>query len=157
VASGSNFDSAGQLKGDVVHLDEALARDLASGLEGRDFVVRSVESKPYTRRPYAPFRTTTLQQEASRKHGYGAQRTMSIAQKLYEGGYITYMRTDSVTLSQTALNAARAQVKELYGADYLPDKPRVYTSKVKNAQEAHEAIRPAGESFRTPQETGLSG
>lgn len=157
VASGSSFDSTGQLKGDAVHLDEAGARELASGLEGRDFVVRSVESKPYTRRPYAPFRTTTLQQEASRKHGYGAQRTMSIAQKLYEGGYITYMRTDSVTLSQTALNAARAQVKELYGGDYLPDKPRVYTSKVKNAQEAHEAIRPAGESFRTPQETGLSG
>jgi len=157
VAGGSNFDSEGRLKGDAVHLDEAAASELAAGLEGRDFTVRSVESKPYTRRPYAPFRTTTLQQEASRKHGYGAQRTMSIAQKLYEGGYITYMRTDSVTLSQTALNAARAQVKELYGADYLPDKPRVYSSKVKNAQEAHEAIRPAGESFRTPEQTGLTG
>jgi DNA topoisomerase-1 len=157
VASGSNFDSTGSLKGNVVHVDESAARDLATALEGREFAVRSVESKPYTRRPYAPFRTTTLQQEGSRKHGFGAQRTMSIAQKLYEGGYITYMRTDSVTLSQTALTAARAQVKELYGADYLPDKPRVYTSKVKNAQEAHEAIRPAGESFRTPRETGLSG
>ena len=157
VATGSNFDSEGRLKGDAVQLDETAARELASGLEGRDFSVRSVESKPYTRRPYAPFRTTTLQQEASRKHGYGAQRTMSIAQKLYEGGFITYMRTDSVTLSQTAINAARSQVKELYGADYLPDKPRVYSSKVKNAQEAHEAIRPAGETFRTPQQTGLSG
>ncbi|MET1132964.1 MAG: type I DNA topoisomerase, partial [Aeromicrobium sp.] len=157
VASGSNFDSTGTLKGDVVHLDESTAVGLATALEGREFAVRSVESKPYTRRPYAPFRTTTLQQEGSRKHGFGAQRTMSIAQKLYEGGYITYMRTDSVTLSQTALKAARAQVKELYGADYLPDSPRVYTSKVKNAQEAHEAIRPAGESFRTPKQTGLSG
>ncbi|MTB88449.1 type I DNA topoisomerase [Aeromicrobium senzhongii] len=157
VASGSNFDSTGTLKGNAVHLDESAARALATALEGREFAVRSVESKPYTRRPYAPFRTTTLQQEGSRKYGFGAQRTMSIAQKLYEGGYITYMRTDSVTLSQTALTAARAQVKELYGADYLPDKPRVYTSKVKNAQEAHEAIRPAGESFRTPKETGLSG
>ncbi|MCD9154203.1 type I DNA topoisomerase [Aeromicrobium duanguangcaii] len=157
VASGSNFDSTGTLKGKAVHLDESGARALATALEGREFAVRSVESKPYTRRPYAPFRTTTLQQEGSRKYGFGAQRTMSIAQKLYEGGYITYMRTDSVTLSQTALTAARAQVKELYGADYLPDKPRVYTSKVKNAQEAHEAIRPAGESFRTPRETGLSG
>ncbi|GAA3536908.1 DNA topoisomerase 1 [Aeromicrobium flavum] len=157
VASGSNFDSTGTLKGNVVHLDESGARALATALEGREFAVRSVESKPYTRRPYAPFRTTTLQQEGSRKHGFGAQRTMSIAQKLYEGGYITYMRTDSVTLSQTALTAARAQVKELYGPDYLPDKPRVYSSKVKNAQEAHEAIRPAGESFRTPRETGLSG
>jgi len=157
IASGSNFDNTGRLKGDVVHLDEAEAHALVSALEGRDFTVRSVEAKPYTRRPYAPFRTTTLQQEASRKFGFGAQRTMSIAQRLYEGGFITYMRTDSVTLSQTAINAARAQVAELYGAAYLPEKPRVYTAKVKNAQEAHEAIRPAGESFRTPAETGLSG
>lgn len=159
VAGGSNFGPDGQLKGkaDVVHLDEAAAGVLATALEGRDFAVRSVESKPYTRRPYAPFRTTTLQQEASRKFGFGAQRTMSVAQRLYEGGYITYMRTDSVTLSQTAIKAARAQVKELYGDSYLPEKPRVYTGKVKNAQEAHEAIRPAGESFRTPKQTGLSG
>ncbi|MFD1859458.1 type I DNA topoisomerase [Aeromicrobium camelliae] len=159
VANGSHFDNEGRLKGkgDVAHLDEEKARALAASLEGRDFTVRSVESKPYTRRPYAPFRTTTLQQEASRKFGFGAQRTMSVAQRLYEGGFITYMRTDSVTLSQTAIAAARAQVKELYGASYLPDKPRVYTGKVKNAQEAHEAIRPAGESFRTPRQTGLSG
>ena len=111
---------------------------------------RSVESKPYTRRPYAPFRTTTLQQEAGRKLGFTAQRAMSVAQDLYEAGFITYMRTDSVTLSDTAITAARNQVRQLFGADYLPDQPRVYTSKVKNAQEAHEAIRPAGETFLTP-------
>ena len=123
----------------------------------RTFEIRSVESKPYRRQPYAPFRTTTLQQEASRKLGYGASRTMSIAQRLYENGFITYMRTDSTTLSDTAINAARAQARELYGAEYVPDRPRVYASKVKNAQEAHEAIRPAGENFRTPAQTGLTG
>jgi DNA topoisomerase-1 len=112
--------------------------------------VDSVESKPYTRRPYAPFRTTTMQQEAGRKLGFTAQRTMSVAQDLYEAGFITYMRTDSVSLSDTAIRAARAQVRQLYGASYLPDTPRVYVSKVKNAQEAHEAIRPAGEEFQTP-------
>ena len=119
--------------------------------------MRSVESKPYRRSPYAPFRTTTLQQEASRKLGFGAKVTMQVAQKLYENGFITYMRTDSTTLSETAINAARTQVTQLYGADYLPDKPRVYTGKVKNAQEAHEAIRPSGDRFRTPAETGLTG
>ena len=110
----------------------------------------SVERKPYRRSPYAPFRTTTLQQEASRKLGFSAKHTMSVAQRLYENGYITYMRTDSVTLSQTAISAARKQAAELYGAGYVPDAPRTYASKVKNAQEAHEAIRPAGDSFRTP-------
>ena len=110
----------------------------------------SVERKPYRRSPYAPFRTTTLQQEASRKLGFSAKHTMSVAQRLYENGYITYMRTDSVTLSQTAISAARKQAAELYGANYVPDAPRTYASKVKNAQEAHEAIRPAGDSFRTP-------
>jgi DNA topoisomerase-1 len=119
--------------------------------------VRSVESKPYRRQPYAPFRTTTLQQEASRKLGMSASVTMSVAQRLYENGFITYMRTDSTTLSSAAVDAARSQVRELYGAEYLPDAPRVYASKVKNAQEAHEAIRPAGESFRTPAQTGLTG
>jgi len=119
--------------------------------------VDSVESKPYTRRPYAPFRTTTLQQEAGRKLGFTAQRTMSIAQDLYEAGFITYMRTDSITLSGAAIAAARQQVRQLYGPSYLPDQPRIYTSKVKNAQEAHEAIRPAGETFQTPAETRLSG
>ncbi len=119
--------------------------------------MRSVESKPYRRSPYAPFRTTTLQQEASRKLGMSASGTMSVAQRLYENGFITYMRTDSTTLSSAAVGAARSQVRELYGAEYLPDAPRTYASKVKNAQEAHEAIRPSGERFRTPAETGLSG
>lgn len=157
IANGSNFDNQGQHSGKSIHIDEARAQALVASLDGRDFAVRSIESKPFTRRPYAPFRTTTLQQEASRKFGFGAQRTMSVAQRLYEGGFITYMRTDSITLSQTALTAARSQVKQLFGEQYLPEKPRVYSSKVKNAQEAHEAIRPAGETFRTPQQTGLSG
>ena len=117
----------------------------------------SVERKPYRRSPYAPFRTTTLQQEASRKLGFSAKHTMSIAQRLYENGYITYMRTDSVTLSQTAISAARKQAAELYGASYVPDAPRTYASKVKNAQEAHEAIRPAGDSFRTPAQVARDG
>ncbi|MGP4047146.1 type I DNA topoisomerase [Streptomyces sp. 2A115] len=158
VAQGRDFDSLGQLKGaNTLHLDEANARALAAALENTNFAVRSVESKPYRRSPYAPFRTTTLQQEASRKLGFGAKATMQVAQKLYENGFITYMRTDSTTLSDTAITAARAQVTQLYGANYLPDKPRTYAGKVKNAQEAHEAIRPSGDRFRTPAETGLSG
>ncbi|MBA3844817.1 MAG: type I DNA topoisomerase, partial [Actinobacteria bacterium] len=158
VAQGRDFSSVGELKGsDVVHLDEATAGALAQALGDQSFAVRSVESKPYRRSPYAPFRTTTLQQEASRKLGYGAARTMQIAQRLYENGFVTYMRTDSITLSGTAVSAARAQVAELYGREYLPEAPRTYVSKVKNAQEAHEAIRPAGEAFRTPAQTGLSG
>ncbi|GAB7031949.1 type I DNA topoisomerase [Streptomyces sp. NPDC021749] len=158
VAQGRDFGPNGQLKNnEVLHLDEANARALAAALENTDFSVRSVESKPYRRSPYAPFRTTTLQQEASRKLGFGAKATMQVAQKLYENGYITYMRTDSTTLSDTAVAAARAQVTQLYGAGYLPDKPRTYAGKVKNAQEAHEAIRPSGDRFRTPAETGLTG
>ncbi|UXY21136.1 type I DNA topoisomerase [Streptomyces cynarae] len=158
VAQGRDFDSLGQLKSDqILHLDEANARALAAALADTRFSVRSVESKPYRRSPYAPFRTTTLQQEASRKLGFGAKATMQIAQKLYENGYITYMRTDSTTLSDTAITAARAQVTHLYGAEYLPDAPRTYAAKVKNAQEAHEAIRPSGDRFRTPAETGLTG
>ncbi|QFQ99240.1 type I DNA topoisomerase [Streptomyces phaeolivaceus] len=158
VAQGRDFDSVGQLKGaNVLHLDEANARALAAALENTRFSVRSVESKPYRRSPYAPFRTTTLQQEASRKLGFGAKATMQVAQKLYENGFITYMRTDSTTLSDTAVSAARAQVTQLYGADYLPAQPRTYAGKVKNAQEAHEAIRPSGDRFRTPAETGLTG
>ncbi|MEU1890694.1 type I DNA topoisomerase [Streptomyces pristinaespiralis] len=158
VAQGRDFGSDGRLKSaQVLHLDEANARSLAAALEGASFAVRSVESKPYRRSPYAPFRTTTLQQEASRKLGFGAKATMQVAQKLYENGFITYMRTDSTTLSETAVAAARAQVTQLYGADYLPEKPRVYAGKVKNAQEAHEAIRPSGDRFRTPAETGLTG
>ncbi|MEU7100439.1 type I DNA topoisomerase [Streptomyces longwoodensis] len=158
VAQGRDFDSLGQIKGaNTLHLDEANARALAAALEDTRFAVRSVESKPYRRSPYAPFRTTTLQQEASRKLGFGAKATMQVAQKLYENGYITYMRTDSTTLSDTAVSAARAQVTQLYGADYLPPQPRTYAGKVKNAQEAHEAIRPSGDRFRTPAETGLTG
>ncbi|TCR23697.1 DNA topoisomerase I [Streptomyces sp. BK205] len=158
VAQGRDFDSLGQLKSaNTLHLDEANARALAAALEQTQFAVRSVESKPYRRSPYAPFRTTTLQQEASRKLGFGAKATMQVAQKLYENGFITYMRTDSTTLSDTAVSAARAQVTQLYGADYLPSSPRTYAGKVKNAQEAHEAIRPSGDRFRTPAETGLTG
>ncbi len=159
VAQGRDFGSTGRLKegSQVLHLDESAARALAAALADSPFAVRSVESKPYRRSPYAPFRTTTLQQEASRKLGFGAKATMQVAQKLYENGFITYMRTDSTTLSETAITAARAQVTQLYGADYLPDKPRTYTGKVKNAQEAHEAIRPSGDRFRTPAETRLTG
>jgi len=166
VARGSEFGPDGLLKvstgstgegSGVVHLDRARAEALADALRDTSYDVRSVESKPYRRSPYAPFRTTTLQQEASRKLGLGAAQTMSLAQRLYENGFITYMRTDSTTLSGAAIGAARDQVRELYGAEYLPDSPRVYASKVKNAQEAHEAIRPAGESFRTPAQTGLTG
>jgi DNA topoisomerase-1 len=158
VAQGRDFDSLGQIKSaNTLHLDETNARALAAALTDTNFAVRSVESKPYRRSPYAPFRTTTLQQEASRKLGFGAKATMQVAQKLYENGFITYMRTDSTTLSATAVTAARAQVTQLYGADYLPAQPRTYAGKVKNAQEAHEAIRPSGDRFRTPAETGLTG
>jgi DNA topoisomerase-1 len=163
VAGGSDFGADGQLKNKKgadksrAHLDRSTAEGLVQALSDTTFAVRSVEAKPYRRQPYAPFRTTTLQQEASRKLGMSASVTMSVAQRLYENGFITYMRTDSTTLSSSAVNAARSQVRELYGAEYLPDAPRVYASKVKNAQEAHEAIRPAGESFRTPAQTGLSG
>jgi DNA topoisomerase I len=161
VAGGSDFGTDGELKdkrtGDRVHLDRNAAEALAASLRDTSYDVRTVESKPYRRSPYAPFRTTTLQQEASRKLGMSASGTMSVAQRLYENGFITYMRTDSTTLSSAAVGAARSQVRELYGAEYLPDAPRTYASKVKNAQEAHEAIRPSGERFRTPAETGLSG
>ena len=159
VARGSDFGQNGQLKkpDGIVHLDRRRAEELAAGLRDTTYDVRSVESKPYKRSPYAPFRTTTLQQEASRKLGMSASVTMSVAQRLYENGFITYMRTDSTTLSGAAIGAARDQVRELYGAEYLPDSPRTYTSKVKNAQEAHEAIRPAGDQFRTPAQTGLTG
>lgn len=157
VASGRDFDSLGNLTGKAVQLDEAAAKALAEGLKDASFEVASVESRPYTRRPYEPFRTTTMQQEAGRKLHFSSEHTMRVAQGLYEDGFITYMRTDSITLSETAIQAARAQARQLFGDEYVPDKPRVYTSKVKNAQEAHEAIRPAGEVFRTPAQTGLRG
>jgi DNA topoisomerase-1 len=150
VAQGRDFARDGRLTDvEAVQLDEAGARGLASALEGAAFAVRSVERRPYTRRPTAPFMTSTLQQEASRKLRFSAQHTMRVAQRLYENGYITYMRTDSTSLSESAIAAARDQARELYGADAVPDAPRLYNRKVKNAQEAHEAIRPAGDRFRT--------
>src|SRR3954452_14119364 len=153
VALGRDFGPDGQLRNpDALQLNEEEARGLASRLEQSPFHVGRVERKPYSRRPSAPFMTSTLQQEASRKLRYTAQTTMRIAQRLYENGYITYMRTDSTTLSESALTAARSQARELYGPDYVPEAPRRYERKVKNAQEAHEAIRPAGDSFRTPQQ-----
>src|SRR4051812_23297640 len=153
VAVGRDFDQQGRLKtSDALQLTEDDARGLASGLEGAAFEVASVEEKPYTRRPAPPFMTSTLQQEASRKLRLSSQQTMRVAQRLYENGYITYMRTDSTTLSESALAAAREQARELYGAESVPAEPRQYTRKVKNAQEAHEAIRPAGDRFRTPDE-----
>jgi len=153
LATGRDFDETGaRTASDVVVLDPAGARDLVGRLADTTFVVKSVEEKPYKRTPYAPFMTSTLQQEAGRKLRFTAQRAMGVAQRLYENGYITYMRTDSTALSETALNAARAQATQLYGPEYVPDKPRRYEKKVKNAQEAHEAIRPAGDSFRTPEQ-----
>ncbi len=153
VAQGRDFGPDGRLaKPDARQLSEQDARALAEGLAGAAFAVRSVDEKPYTRRPAPPFMTSTLQQEASRKLRFTAQTTMRVAQRLYERGYITYMRTDSTTLSETALAAARTQARELYGAEYIPDAPRRYDRRVKNAQEAHEAIRPAGERFRLPDE-----
>ncbi|HSO02712.1 MAG TPA: type I DNA topoisomerase, partial [Gaiellaceae bacterium] len=151
VAQGRDFAQDGTLKSaDLARLDEATARELAAELEGVTFAVRSADEKPYTRRPAPPFMTSTLQQEASRKRRYTSQTTMRVAQRLYENGYITYMRTDSTTLSESALNAARSQARDIYGPEYVPDVPRRYERKVKNAQEAHEAIRPSGDTFRTP-------
>mgnify|MGYP001824503716 CR=1 FL=1 len=152
VAVGKDFDpDTGELtKDNVLVLDDATARAVSDRLDGEAFRVVEITEKPFTSRPYPPFMTSTLQQEAGRKLRFNAQRTMRTAQRLYENGYITYMRTDSSTLSREALSAARAQVAELYGQEYLPDKARVFRSKSKVAQEAHEAIRPAGERFRKP-------
>ncbi|MBA3348374.1 MAG: type I DNA topoisomerase, partial [Actinobacteria bacterium] len=153
VAQGRDFAQDGRMKSDdLARLDEAEARELSTQLEEAAFAVRSADEKPYTRRPAAPFMTSTLQQEASRKLRFTAQTTMRVAQRLYENGFITYMRTDSTTLSESALKAARKQAVELYGAESIPASPRQYARKVKNAQEAHEAIRPAGDSFRTPKQ-----
>ena len=152
VATGRDFGPDGKLRGEARQLDEDTVRGLAERLQGSSFSVARVERKPYVRRPSAPFMTSTLQQEASRKLRYSAQTTMRVAQRLYENGYITYMRTDSTTLSESALTAAREQASSLFGADYVPPEPRRYERKVKNAQEAHEAIRPSGDRFRTPQD-----
>jgi DNA topoisomerase I len=154
VATGRDFDDKGQLSGgeELVRLDEAGAGELARGLREAELEVAEVKERPFTRRPYPPFITSTLQQEAARKLRFSAQRTMRTAQRLYETGYITYMRTDSVQLSAEAIAAARRQVGELFGDQYLPEQPRAYRGKAKNAQEAHEAIRPAGSTFRLPDE-----
>ncbi|MDA8391723.1 MAG: type I DNA topoisomerase, partial [Actinomycetota bacterium] len=156
LAGGRDFDSTGQLasrgSSQPVILDEQAATDLARRLERVSLTVTSVEQKPFRRSPYPPFMTSTLQQEAGRKLRFSSQRTMSVAQRLYEGGYITYMRTDSSELSETAITAARSQAADLYGSDHVSEQPRRYKGKVRNAQEAHEAIRPAGETFRLPRE-----
>lgn len=153
IPAGKDFDSAtGKIKDPkFLLLDEAGAQALAERLSAAKFAVSALEDKPYTRSPAAPFTTSTLQQEANRKLGFTARHTMAIAQSLYENGYITYMRTDSTNLAQVAIDAARELVRTEYGQPYLPDTPRVYRSKVKNAQEAHEAIRPAGHPFKLPE------
>lgn len=152
IPSGKDFDSStGKLKSDdFALLDEQGARDLAERIANAEFRVTKVEEKPYTSRPYAPFTTSTLQQECNRKLGFTARRTMQVAQSLYENGHITYMRTDSTNLATVAVDDARKLVQSNYGDQYLPDQPRIYKSKVKNAQEAHEAIRPAGHPFELP-------
>ncbi|WP_375406832.1 type I DNA topoisomerase, partial [uncultured Amnibacterium sp.] len=153
IATGSrDFDDLGRLKTDSVALDEAGALALVTAIETESPGARvvSLDTKPYRRRPAAPFTTSTLQQEAARKLRFSAKQTMSVAQSLYENGHITYMRTDSPSLSSQATQAARSQAKALYGADTVPDAPRQYSGKSKNAQEAHEAIRPSGEVFPTP-------
>ncbi len=152
VATGKDFDRNGKAKKEVLVLGREEATRLATDLAEAQFKVRSVETKPYTRKPYPPFRTSTLQQEAGRKLRFSSSRTMSVAQRLYENGHITYMRTDSVELSDAAVAASRVQIAKLYGDDYLSPKPRKYSGKqAKGAQEAHEAIRPAGD-FRTPEQ-----
>ena len=152
IATGKDFDNRGQLtSSEVRRVDAGEADALAAGLADVPFTVTSVETKPYRRKPPAPFSTSTLQQEAGRKLRMSTQQTMRVAQGLYENGYITYMRTDSTILSESAINAARTQIRDTFGADYLPDTPRIYSKKSKNAQEAHEAVRPAGDTFRTPE------
>ncbi|MBC8355168.1 MAG: type I DNA topoisomerase [Planctomycetes bacterium] len=152
IPHGKDFDSAtGKIKDDsLMVLDEAGANALSERIRSAQFKILSVESKPYTRKPAPPFTTSTMQQEANRKLGFTARRTMTAAQSLYENGHITYMRTDSTNLARVAVDAARDLVNSEYGNDYLPETPRTYANKVKNAQEAHEAIRPAGHPFELP-------
>jgi len=156
VASTSDFGADGAVKEksleNILLLDEKGARSLVDSLKSTSLTVKSMEESPRTERPKPPFTTSTMQQDAGSRLGWGAQITMRVAQRLYENGYITYMRTDSINLSAQAINAARAAAKSLYGADHVADAPRVYQGKSKNAQEAHEAIRPAGDSFKTPGE-----
>jgi len=150
IATGRDFGDDGLLKSSVTHLDEAGARAVAEAVAAASATVADVSEKPYSRRPSAPFTTSTLQQEASRKLRLSSRNAMRVAQRLYENGYITYMRTDSTTLSESALTAARSQARDMYGEEYVPASPRRYEKKAANAQEAHEAIRPAGDTFRTP-------
>jgi DNA topoisomerase-1 len=156
VATTNDFDDNGGLKersaSNILLLDEASAKELTQALQGNSLTVKSMEESPRTERPKAPFTTSTMQQDAGSRLGWGAQLTMRVAQRLYENGYITYMRTDSVTLSKSAISSARSQAAALYGKDYIPAAPRFYEGKTKNAQEAHEAIRPAGDVFKTPGE-----
>ena len=152
LASGKSFDENGKLSGSALVLAPAKAEQLASALKSQQLTVEQVEAKPSTRKPYAPFTTSTLQQEASRKLGMSAKQAMDTAQQLYQEGHITYMRTDSPALSQQAISAARAQAAELFGKELVADAPRIYGSKSKNAQEAHEAVRPSGEVFKHPSE-----
>jgi DNA topoisomerase I len=152
IAEGSNFNDQGELKKDVRVLDEQSAASIVETLRGTDAVLLSLQKRNFTEKPPSPFITSSLQQEAVRKLRWTAKRTMSVAQRLYESGWITYMRTDSTVLSKQAVDAARSLIEKRYGKEFLPDKPRTYSSSTKNAQEAHEAIRPAGDSFRTPQE-----
>jgi DNA topoisomerase-1 len=152
LATGKSFDENGKLTGSALVLEPAKAETLASALQSQTLTVQQVEAKPSTRKPYAPFTTSTLQQEASRKLGMSAKQAMDTAQQLYQEGHITYMRTDSPSLSGQATAAARAAAAELFGKDLVADAPRVYGSKSKNAQEAHEAVRPSGEVFKHPSE-----
>ena len=156
LASTNDFDANGALKeknaANILLLDEKSAKQLSESLQHVPLTVKSIEESPRTERPKPPFTTSTMQQDAGSRLGWGAQITMRVAQRLYENGYITYMRTDSVNLSEQAINAARNAAKSLYGTDHVADSPRVYQGKSKNAQEAHEAIRPAGDVFKTPGE-----
>lgn len=153
IATGKDFSDQGVLTTpNAIWVDEARAKGIVEGLAGESFTVRSLETRPYRSSPKPPFMTSTMQQEGGRKLGMSAQQVMRVAQGLYERGYITYMRTDSTNLSETALNASRAMITERFGAPFLPAAPRIYTRKAKNAQEAHEAIRPAGEVFRPSEE-----
>ncbi|MFG0331744.1 MAG: type I DNA topoisomerase, partial [Maioricimonas sp. JB049] len=160
VATGKDFDeNTGKIRegADVLLLSEKEARALQERLGQSDWSVRSVEHRQQVRKPPAPFTTSTLQQEANRKLNMTARQTMQVAQRLYEDGYITYMRTDSVSLSQEAIHATRGRIESRYGTDYLSDQPRQYSNKTRNAQEAHEAIRPAGDEMKTGKELGLGG
>ena len=154
IATGKSFnkETGELLKDNIILLDKDKADDLSNSIKGNKWLVSFLETKPATQNPYPPFITSTLQQEGIRKLNLNATQVMSVAQKLYENGFITYMRTDSINLSSEALNACRTEIKKRYGNQYLPDSPRAYKTKLKTAQEAHEAIRPSGSIFKHPDE-----